>query len=194
MRSILHKRSKIIHKTLTSHGFREPYQIIMDCTFARNAGKASIHIPCLESMLRGKCKLYIPDCQYKRYKKFLKERDLTGHCEIIKCTHEAKDKSCILNVIGPRNRNHYILATCDQELMGSSKRIRGLPVMKMINSGMHIDLREIKLIRTENHGTAADRGELKRLGRMFASQSDEKEGGSEDEDVGGTQLRSGIDT
>lgn len=166
------RKNKIVHKTLCSQGFREPYQILVDYSFAKAMNKTQLGLGNIETMLRGTCKLFIPKCEYERYKKYKKEKDLTGQCEIIKCKHEEDNIDCLLNIIREDNRHHYLLATSDSRLGPRTKDIKKLPLIKTKNSAIFVDLGGMKRIKIENQGVPAKKKELKQLKKMFGDVSE----------------------
>lgn len=168
------KRSKKIHKLLPASGFREPYQIIMDYSFAKGVRTSSIGLGHFHRLMRGQCKLSIPDCEYQKYKPFHKDRgDITGQCEIIKCKHtDESDKICVLNIIRDDNRHHYILCTSDRDTMERAKRVKNLPMVKTSASAIHFEPNSLSRMEGERMDKPAGLKELRKLQALFDDNED----------------------
>lgn len=167
MREDIAKRSKKMLKVLNSQGFRAPYQIIIDNTFAKAVNKIMNNIGQITSQLRSFPKFFIPKCEYEKYKPNLKQNDFTGQCEIIKCNHEGNTASCIATIIREDNRHHYILGTCDSKLIKEVFEVPNLPLLKIINSRILFELKGMEKAIKVNKGVPADKKELKRLRKLF---------------------------
>lgn len=164
------KRSKRTAQALESHGFRKPYQIVVDSSFARAMGRLENGIGKIQNMLRDDGKFYIPKCEYEKHREHMKERDMTGQCEIIKCIHSTENHDCLEALLGKGNKRRYLLATCDVETAKRFRDREDVPMLRVKSGQVIVDLKGMKRVRKAAGGGApASKKELDSLKGLFGS-------------------------
>ncbi len=161
------KRNKLYKKILLSYDYKEPFQVLVDYFFAKESTKINIGIQKIKDLLRSECKLFIPKCEYEKFKKFKKINDITGECEIIKCRDEADHTKCLLNIIREDNRHHFLLATSDSYIRKRITEIKNLPLIKIKRLALYIDFGDMKRRNKTNIGEPANKKEVKKLKKIF---------------------------
>lgn len=165
------KKSKHNKKILLSNGFREPFQILLDYTFVKGISRLSMGINNIRTLLKGDCVLSIPKCEYDKYKKDLKPKDITGECEIIKCKETESHINCLINIIRNDNRHHYLLGTSDTHIKQRIEGISNLPLIKIKKGALVIVFGNMKRIQKLNTGESVNKKELKVLRKIFKEDS-----------------------
>lgn len=166
------KKNKRVLKTLHSQGFRQPFQIIVDSSFARQVNKVQRGVGQIQGIFRDYPKYFITKCEYEKHKKCMRERgDITGQCEIIKCSHEDAETDCLGNLIKDDNKHHYILATADPSVVRKYREHKKLPMLRIRNSLIVVDAGGMERISAKYQGEAAGKKELKALRKMFGDVS-----------------------
>lgn len=133
------KRAKAYKKLMATYervfGFRTPYQVLCTADFLDAATGMQLDIMRLISRtVSGEVKGMITQCCIKtlydakkeqviRSAKTL-ERRRCGHIEIAKTEME-----CVLECLGSRNKNRYIVATQDRDLRNTLRQIPGVPLI-----------------------------------------------------------------
>lgn len=163
------KKNKRIAQTLSSQGFRKPYQVVVDSSFARTMNKVQNGIAKIQNMLRDHTKFYIPKCEYEKHKPHMIEKDTTGQCEIIRCNHDAESIDCLEALIKKDNKHHYLLATCDSNTIKKFKDLKNVPIVRIRNGQVIIELGDMERIKKVDKGVAATKKELESLRRLFGS-------------------------
>ena len=167
MHGLQAKRTKRAAKIFKSHGFRPPFQVLVDKSFAKGTCKSPIGPRQFAVLLRGECKFSIPACEYEKYKKHRRDGDITGQCEIIKCKTTEEHTDCIFNIIGKTNAHHFFLATSDDNIAKRAVEVPNLPLIRTRNSAIYVTNRQMERITAVNTGKPADGKELRRLRKTF---------------------------
>lgn len=127
------RENKKLTKVLKFNVFHSPYQVIIDGSFIKAVNKIENGIKMLQKTLNDFPKYIITKCEYEKYKSQIKDKDLSGKCEIFKCEHDSINESCIRNMFKGNNRNHYILASCDKKVISIRNEINNIPIIRIIN-------------------------------------------------------------
>ena len=133
------KRAKAYKKLMATYervfGFRTPYQVLYSSDFLAAAHSMSIDIARLSArtvsadikgMISQCCIKTLYDAKNDSVTKIAKglERRRCGHVEVAK-----SEGDCILECVGNRNKNRYIVATQDRELRDKLRAIPGVPLI-----------------------------------------------------------------
>eukprot|EP00127_Corallochytrium_limacisporum_P004453 Clim_evm7s164 gene=Clim_evmTU7s164 len=118
-----HARKHIQYYKL-HHDFREPFQVIVDGTFAEVALKCRIQIAeQMPKYLSAKVKLFTTRCVQKEVAslgpQFSGARAILKHFEFLHCRHKDSNvspKECIDALVSNGNAEHYCVASQDLEL------------------------------------------------------------------------------
>ncbi|WFD26802.1 hypothetical protein MNAN1_001789 [Malassezia nana] len=142
---------RLVHQYVLHYRFREPFQVLIDNTFAESLVRYQVQEPTrqLGQVLQGKVKPMITQCcmvaLYDAEKEAEGEEARRIHDAIAqaktwerrKCNHrEAQTPSdCLASVIGPTNQHRYILAADDAEVRRARrKQVPGLPILHYAQS------------------------------------------------------------
>ena len=142
---------RLLHHYVLHYQFREPYQVLIDPTFAEALVRFQVHEPLkqLGSVLHGKVKPMITQCciaalydaenharnelqnsdEQQTYKQAIA---LAKTWERRKCNHKETQTAgaCIASVIGEKNQHRYMLAADDVQVRRSLRRsVPGLPIV-----------------------------------------------------------------
>ncbi|XP_033219435.1 rRNA-processing protein UTP23 homolog [Belonocnema kinseyi] len=120
--------------------FREPFQVLLDGTFAYAALEAKFNIKeQLVKYFQAEVKLLTTQCVILETEKLSRlERKLNGALQIIKkfplhkCGHEKNAVSgskCLKSMVGNDNASRYIIATQDREFQDRVRKIPGIPLL-----------------------------------------------------------------
>eukprot|EP00118_Oscarella_pearsei_P004281 m.18070 g.18070 ORF g.18070 m.18070 type:complete len:243 (+) comp27588_c0_seq5:120-848(+) len=145
------KRRKHAKKILSfyhnSYRLREPYQVLVDGTFAQAALQTKINIKeQLPKYFDGSVLLLSTDCVLKEMKAI--GSFLSGAVFILeryqcrKCGHRSNPlpaADCIKSVVGSDNEHHYIIASQDQELKGHLRLIAGVPLLHITHNAIMLE-------------------------------------------------------
>ncbi|KAI4292895.1 U3 small nucleolar RNA-associated protein 23 [Pancytospora philotis] len=160
------KKNKKIVKTLQSHGFRKPYQVLVDCAFVRLMNKLPSPLAAIQNTLKGETKLFIPKCEFDKHKPRAEGKDASGQCEIIKCTHEP-DVSCFEALLKELNEHHFLLGTDDPLLVKKYSGAEAVPLMRIKNCRVVVEVGPMQRVVKSCTGAPAGNKELERLRKMF---------------------------
>lgn len=167
MKREIARKSKRWLKALKSNGFREPYQIIVDNSFILIANKHKVTQAVFNEFFRCEPKFFMTKCTYELHKKHLVDRDFSGVCEIIKCSHEMPSKTCACEFIKEENPHHYIFATNNLHFINKLKESKHIPILKIFKSVVMIECNKLDFKKPIYTGEKASKGEIKRLRAMF---------------------------
>ncbi|KAF4518040.1 hypothetical protein B566_EDAN009273 [Ephemera danica] len=134
-------RTRKAHKNLcffvNNFGFRQPYQVLVDGTLCFSALKGKINLKDqLPKYLGAEVKLLTTQCVILETEKL--GPALFGAMLIVKqfpvhrCGHDDRPISgstCILSMLGKKNKTRYIVATQDRDLQDRVRKIPGAPLI-----------------------------------------------------------------
>lgn len=165
------KTNKKNVKALISHGFRKPYQVIVDHSFVALMNRLPNAFVQIQNALKGEIKMFIPKCEYEKRPVNKKGRDSTGQCEIIKCSHDP-EVSCFESLIKEDNKHHYILGSAAPDLIARYGSNKAVPLLRIKNSTVSIDLGGMVRITQQYRAPAAGQKEIEALQNMFGGDSE----------------------
>ncbi|XP_029669675.1 rRNA-processing protein UTP23 homolog isoform X1 [Formica exsecta] len=120
---------------VNNYKFRQPFQILIDGTFAFAALQNKFNIQeQLKKYFQSELKLLTTPCIISETEKL----NINGATQIVKqyavhkCGHEKKSISgskCLLSMIRKNNSSRYIIATQDRELQDKLRLIPGVPLI-----------------------------------------------------------------
>ncbi|KAK1173313.1 hypothetical protein AOXY_G3399 [Acipenser oxyrinchus oxyrinchus] len=127
--------------------FRPPFQILIDGTFCQAALKNKIQIKeQMPKYLMGEVQLCTTNCVLKELESLGKElygaKIILQRFQVRNCAHIKSPvgaSQCLLSMIDGNNPHHYFVATQDQDLTASVKRIPGIPLIFIIQNTMVLD-------------------------------------------------------
>lgn len=137
-------RNKKARKNLgfyvNNYKFHQPFQILIDGTFAFTALQNKFNIQeQLKKYFQSELKLLTTPCIISETEKLgIFSASVIGATQIVKqyaihkCGHEKKSISgskCLLSMIGKDNSSRYIIATQDRELQDKLRLIAGVPLI-----------------------------------------------------------------
>lgn len=160
------RKTKKWLKILKKNGFRAPFQIIVDNSFIKAANQQKITQSSFNEAFRSESKLYMTECTYKKHKAHLVEKDFSGWCEILRCSHEKAQTDCVDGFIKENNPHHYILATNNFRFISKMKESKHIPVLKIFRSQISLNCNKLDCT-TSFHETYATKSELRHLKKMF---------------------------
>ncbi|KAK1031399.1 hypothetical protein LTR33_016963 [Friedmanniomyces endolithicus] len=177
------KRSKQYRKLMQqyamSFGFREPYQVLVDAEIIQAAARFKMKLGVLlAGALHGEIKPMITQCCIRHLydapaTTYQERREKEGWIEVAKqaerrrCGHHELGEplttlECLTSVVDPKgsgkNRNCYVVATQDQEVRQSMRRVAGAPLMYVNRSVMIL---EPMASKSEKLREMEERGKLK---------------------------------
>lgn len=196
MKRELIKESKKWIKVLRNNGFRDPFQLIVDNSFISIVNKLCIPISSFISLFKSEPKFFMTKCTYQIHKKALisktsnkeqkesesidkspsnqeklavsrNKKDFSGACEIINCQHETPSIECVYSYIKEDNPHHYILGTNNLFYLKKLRDSQKIPVLRVAKSLLKINCNSLSLEKKKVKDASADKGELKRLKKMF---------------------------
>lgn len=199
------KRSKQYKKLMQQfqlhHGFREPYQVLVDADLVRDAQRFTMDLQAgLERTLHGKVKIMITQCCIRHlYTRAREEPGPAGRAAIElaktferrRCGHKPEDYeeplstlSCLGHVVDGKGRNQnkncYVVASQDAEVRRHMRGIAGVPLIYISRSVM---IMEPMSTSTVQIGARAERAKFRSELRPTAGEKRKREGdGSEEED------------
>ncbi|KAK0946394.1 hypothetical protein LTR29_002156 [Friedmanniomyces endolithicus] len=170
---------KLMQKYAMSFGFREPYQVLVDAEIIQAAARFKMKLGILlAGALHGEIKPMITQCCIRHLYDAPtttdhERREKEGWIEVAKqaerrrCGHHELDVplttwECLTSVVDPKgsgkNRNCYVVATQDQEVRQSMRRVAGVPLMYVNRSVMIL---EPMASKSEKLREMEERGKLK---------------------------------
>jgi rRNA-processing protein FCF1 len=157
-------------KILRSNGFRNPLQVVLDCSFLRLCERIENGGGAIWNLLRADILYLTTECEYRKYEKIRKKKGISGECKIVNCKHEESHDDCVLEMVGPENRNHYIVGTINrnQILRIREGQYNKVPILRMKRKGMDLGVGGIEFIQKAAEGCPASHSELRRLRRKFS--------------------------
>ncbi|KAI1901567.1 hypothetical protein AGOR_G00035740 [Albula goreensis] len=163
------KRQKHAKKTISFYkynfNFREPFQILLDGTFCQAALKNKIQIKeQMPKYLMGEVQLCTTNCVLKELESLGKElygaKIILQRFQIRNCSHfknPVPASQCLLSMLDSSNPHHYFIASQDQELTTSVKKVPGVPLLYIILNTIVLDKPSLRSVA---HVQAVQTGEL----------------------------------
>ncbi|KXS20156.1 Fcf1-domain-containing protein [Gonapodya prolifera JEL478] len=144
-RAKIYKRHMSLYKS--AFGFREPYQIIVDGTFAAIAHKCAIDLNALlPPILGGEIRLMHTPCTLTELRLLGPQLSpATASLRALErrhCPHAAQPlqaSECIAQVVGDENKHRYCVATQDADLKRVLRNIPGVPLLYITNSAVMLE-------------------------------------------------------
>ncbi|KAI9021537.1 Fcf1-domain-containing protein [Phycomyces nitens] len=127
---------RTLHTYHVGFGLREPYQILVDGDFCKEALAHKIYIKdVMPEVMQAPTKLMATECTINELQS--KGRDFTNamivakRFEHRKCAHKTPVTSaaCISEIIGPTNQHHYCVASQDKKLRAHLRSVPGVPLL-----------------------------------------------------------------
>ncbi|XP_014208397.1 rRNA-processing protein UTP23 homolog [Copidosoma floridanum] len=131
------KAQKILHFYVNNYGFHEPYQVLIDGTFAKSARDHKVQIAeQLTQYLHTKLKLLTTPCVITEMEKLgpaLKSAFfILKQFGVHKCGHAKNPvtgSECLLSMVGSNNKSRYMVATQDKDLQAKLVDLSGVPLL-----------------------------------------------------------------
>ena len=148
------KRSKVyrrlVHQYVVHYGFREPFQVLLDDSFAEALGRYKVGDPLrqLGNVLQAKVKPMITQCCMVALYNAEARASSAGNSEALalvrgvvamakgwerrRCNHKEAlpPRDCLAAVVGPTNQHRYVLAADDAQVRRALRRtVPGLPIV-----------------------------------------------------------------
>ncbi|KAF2482571.1 Fcf1-domain-containing protein, partial [Neohortaea acidophila] len=177
------KRAKQYRKLMKTYelsfNFREPYQVLLDAQFIRDAHRFKMHLgKMLENTLSGLIKPMITQCCIRHLYNIKpaddaeqKEKEIcievAKAAERRRCGHHELEEplsevECLKSVVDPKgsgtNKNRYVVASQDRELRASMREIAGVPLIYINRSVMIL---EPMAEKTEDVREKEERGKIR---------------------------------
>ncbi|OAD69094.1 hypothetical protein PHYBLDRAFT_101239, partial [Phycomyces blakesleeanus NRRL 1555(-)] len=127
---------RTLHTYHVGFGLREPYQILVDGDFCKEALTQKIYIKdSLPEIMQAPTKLMVTECTIHELQS--KGREFTNAMIVAKrfehrrCAHKTPVKSaaCISEIIGSTNQYHYCVASQDKKLRSHLRSVPGVPLL-----------------------------------------------------------------
>ncbi|CAK7214345.1 hypothetical protein SCUCBS95973_002112 [Sporothrix curviconia] len=195
---------KLIQQYQLHHGFREPYQVLVDADLVHDAERFTMDLQAsLERTLHGKVKIMITQCCIRHLYSKNKEPginraiDLAKTFERRRCGHRPDDFAealstldCLSHVVDEKgrgeNKHRYIVATQDQSVRRYMRTVSGVPLIYINRSVM---IMEPMSETTAQVGASAERAkfrsELRKAAGEKRKRDDEDGDNNEDGDSDG---------
>ncbi|KAL1901957.1 hypothetical protein Sste5346_001663 [Sporothrix stenoceras] len=198
---------KLIQQYQLHHGFREPYQVLVDGDLVRDAERFTMDLQAgLERTLHGKVKIMITQCCIRHLYSMPKEPginraiDLAKTFERRRCGHRPDDfeealstLDCLTHVVDKdgrgENKHRYVVATQDQSVRRYMRTVSGVPLIYINRSVM---IMEPMSEMTAKVGASAERAKFRSELRKSAAAAGEKRK-RDDADNGGDGDKDGSD-
>lgn len=193
---------KLIQQYQLHHGFREPYQVLVDGELVRDAQRFTMDLQAgLERTLHGKVKIMITQCCIRHLYESPKEPGLNQAIDLAKtferrrCGHRPEDfdkaltaLDCLKHVVDEKgrgeNKHRYVVATQDQNVRRFMRGVSGVPLIYINRSVM---IMEPMSEATAKVGASAERAKFRselrtKSGEKSADKPGEKRKRSDDDD------------
>ncbi|ERS96052.1 U3 small nucleolar RNA-associated protein 23 [Sporothrix schenckii 1099-18] len=209
---------KLVQQYQLHHGFREPYQVLVDGDLVRDAERFTMDLQAgLERTLHGKVKIMITQCCIRHLYSMPKEPginraiDLAKTFERRRCGHRPDDfeealsaLECLTHVVDKdgrgENKHRYVVATQDQSVRRYMRTVSGVPLIYINRSVMIMEpMSEV----TAQVGASAERAKFRSELRKSAgakrkrddagdeedNKDDDSDDGDDDKDANGDKLQ-----
>lgn len=145
------KKQKRHRKSLTFYtacfGFRKPYKVLCDGTFVHHlvVNRITPADTALANILSATVKLYTTRCvlaELKRLGKSYSEAlDAANNLIIARCEHDkcARADSCIMEVVGENNSEHFFVASQDTDLRKKLEEVPGVPLIFGLRNALFLE-------------------------------------------------------
>ncbi|EFW99590.1 protein phosphatase [Grosmannia clavigera kw1407] len=191
---------KLVQQFNLHHGFREPYQVLVDADLVRDAQRFTMDLQAgLERTLHGKVKIMITQCcirhlyaQGREDRSVNKAIDLAKTFERRRCGHKPEEfeeplstLACLGHVVDEKgrgeNKHRYVVASQDQDVRRHMRGIAGVPLIYISRSVM---IMEPMSAPTAKVGVQAERAkfrsELRKLTGEKRKRTDDDDGTDSD--------------
>ncbi|CAK7212078.1 hypothetical protein SBRCBS47491_001348 [Sporothrix bragantina] len=177
---------KLIQQYQLHHGFREPYQVLVDADLVHDAERFTMDLQAgLERTLHGKVKIMITQCCIRHLYSKNKEPgvnraiDLAKTFERRRCGHRPDDFAealstldCLSHVVDEKgrgeNKHRYVVATQDQNVRRYMRTVSGVPLIYINRSVM---IMEPMSETTAKVGASAERAKFRSELRKSTSET-----------------------
>uniref|UniRef100_A0A2P2JI33 UTP23 sensor motif region domain-containing protein n=2 Tax=Rhizophora mucronata TaxID=61149 RepID=A0A2P2JI33_RHIMU len=128
-------------------GFRQPFKILCDGTFVHHLIVNNITPAdnALSSILGGPVKLFTTRCVIAELKRlgssYSESLQAAQRLMVARCDHEAikSGESCIGDIIGENNPEHFFLATQDADLRKKFQSVPGVPLIFALRNALFLE-------------------------------------------------------
>ncbi|KAL6494832.1 hypothetical protein OROGR_031632 [Orobanche gracilis] len=128
-------------------GFREPFKILCDGTFVHHllANRITPADTALANTLGGAVKIFTTSCVLAELRSlgesYSDSFNAARNLIMARCDHEKRKSavSCITEVIGEKNTEHFYVATQDAELRKKFQEVPGVPVIYALRNALFLD-------------------------------------------------------
>ncbi|CAK7270169.1 hypothetical protein SEPCBS57363_003967 [Sporothrix epigloea] len=193
---------KLVQQYQLHHGFREPYQVLVDADLIHDAERFTMDLQAgLERTLHGKVKIMITQCCIRHLYSKAKEPginraiDLAKTFERRRCGHRPDDFAealstlgCLSHVVDEKgrgeNKHRYVVASQDQSVRRYMRTVSGVPLIYINRSVM---IMEPMSEMTAKVGASAERAK-------FRSELRKSAGEKRKRDVGDDKKSDAIDS
>lgn len=158
------KTVKAALKRLSSCGFREPMQIVLDSSFINKLNKTENSFKQIRKIFKHPPKLFITSCEYAKHEK-KKDKDFSGQCEIMQCGCTAGN--CLKWILRGKNKHHFVIGTVDLGKIQAMKNMRNVPFLNFYNGIISFNIDNLDALKPKKVGGKAKPHELSRLAKLF---------------------------
>ncbi|XP_047332755.1 rRNA-processing protein UTP23 homolog [Impatiens glandulifera] len=131
------RHRKIVRFYKACFGFREPFKVLCDGTFVHHLLVNRITPACtaLSNVLGANVKVFTTRCVLAELKSlgesYSESFEVARDLMIARCDHEKRHSavSCIMEVVGDKNSEHFFVATQDADLRKNFQQVPGVPVV-----------------------------------------------------------------
>lgn len=128
-------------------GFREPFKVLCDGTFVHHllVNKVTPADSALANALGAPVKIFTTRCVLAELRSLGDSyaESLYAACNLLtaRCEHEKRKSavSCITDVIGENNSEHFFVATQDAELRKKFQKVPGVPVIYGLRNALFLE-------------------------------------------------------
>ncbi|KAI5189041.1 U3 small nucleolar RNA-associated protein 23 [Nematocida sp. AWRm77] len=170
MRTPRLKQLRKLMKRLMNVGFRAPFNVFADHSFLVSFNASRMSIKHIEHVLGGQIKLCTTQCELKKYKETVSDKELIGHVQVKRCTQKNADHaSCFLEHVQEDNPHHYFLAvSLKNRKLKEEKRV---PVIFLRAGVLCVEIGEISdsAILKQEYSQGLSQQEKDLLEKMFST-------------------------
>ncbi|XP_030512202.1 rRNA-processing protein UTP23 homolog [Rhodamnia argentea] len=190
-------------------GFRQPFRVLCDGTFVHNlvVNKIAPADKAISDILSAPVKLYTTRCVLNELRRLgdshAHSLEATKNLVITRCDHEGRKKadSCILEIIGEKNPQHFFVATQDTDLRRKLLEIPGVPAIYGLRNALFLEqpsASQRQFVKTSEEGrlhmTELEHKMLKRRTTNILGTKESADSSDEQEDFGERNMESSVVT
>ncbi|XP_047319046.1 rRNA-processing protein UTP23 homolog [Impatiens glandulifera] len=131
------RHRKIVRFYKACFGFREPFKVLCDGTFVHHllVNRITPASTALSNVLGANVKVFTTRCVLAELKSlgesYAESFEVARDLMIARCDHEKRHSavSCIMEVVGDKNTEHFFVATQDADLRKNCQQVPGVPVV-----------------------------------------------------------------